>query len=130
VRRDAKPIRDAPGAMAEIRRLRIASAPSTVCLHGPHDGTPGGCASWMPRWQIYVNVNVSSNRGESELKSCENPQVSISATAESHGLTSGQLPLRPGLGNRFRYHCALISDTLSPLTGPGHRTLEDTLEGD
>ena len=69
----SSPFRDAPGAMAEERRLRIASAPSTVCLHGTHDGTPGGCASWMPRWQINVNVNVSSNREENELKSCENP---------------------------------------------------------
>ena len=52
----SSPFRDAPGAMAEIRRLRIASAPSTVYLHGTpvvvrlRDGAP--------RWQINVNVNV------------------------------------------------------------------------
>ena len=59
--------------MVEIRRLRIASAPSTVYLHGTpvvvrlRDG---------PHWQKNVNVNVRGarlveNRGESELKSCE-----------------------------------------------------------
>ena len=85
MRRDFKPI------MAEIRRLLIASAPSTVYLHGTpvvvrlRDG---------PRWQINVQrerARLVENRGESELKSCENPpQVPniASATAVSHGLTS------------------------------------------
>ena len=98
----SSPFRDAPGAMAEIRRLRIASAPSTVYLHGTpvvvrlRDG---------PRWQINVQrerARLVENRGESELKSCENPpqvseyRVGYSCIARSH------LPqLRPGLGNGF-----------------------------
>ena len=117
--------------MVEIRRLRIASAPSTVYLNGTpvvvrlRDG---------PRWQINVQrerARLVENRGESELKSCENPpQVSeyrVGYSSVSHGLTSHSYGPRPR--KWFHYHCALISDTLSSLTGPGHRTLENTLEG-
>ena len=126
----SSPFRDAPGAMAEIRRLRIASAPSTVYLHGTpvvvrlRDG---------PRWQINVQrerARLVENRGESELKSCENPpQVPniASATAVSHGLTSHSYApasemVSVSLCTHLRH--SLLSDW------PGPQNTRDTLEGD
>ena len=48
----SSPFRDAPGAMAEERRLRIASAPSTVCLHG----------TGRSRWLCFLDAAMANKR--------------------------------------------------------------------